>query len=85
VRLHQNIQHDAVLIDRTPEIVRLAIDFHEDLIQVLFVARPGPPPAQLIGKGLAELLAPLADCFVGHAHPADQHHFFDITITEPQS
>src|SRR5437870_5243820 len=40
--LYENIQHYAVLIDSTPEIARLAINFHEDLIQVPFVARPGP-------------------------------------------
>jgi hypothetical protein len=35
--------------------VRLAINLHENLIEVPFVTRSGATPAQVIGKGLAEL------------------------------
>src|SRR5215475_659320 len=76
------IQHDALLIHRTPQIVRLTIDFHKDLIQVLLVARPGPSPAQLIGKGLPKLLAPLLDRFVGDEDSTDQHQLLDVAIAE---
>ena len=40
--LHQDVEHDPVLIDGTPEIVQLAPDPNEDLIQV-----PGLNPRRL--------------------------------------
>jgi hypothetical protein len=36
-------------------VVPLAIDLHKDFIEVPFVTRSGATPAQVIGKGLAEL------------------------------
>ena len=59
--LHQDIEHGAVLIHRSPEIVPLLVDCDEYLIQMPFVARPGASPPKLIGVLLAELAAPLPD------------------------
>src|SRR5262249_8668785 len=39
-RLHQNIQHDAVLLDSAPAILRVAIDFHEHLSQMPLIPWP---------------------------------------------
>jgi hypothetical protein len=50
--LHEDVERDAVLVDRAPEIMLLAVDPEKDLIQVPDVAWPGPPPAQLVGNAL---------------------------------
>src|SRR3954462_7981135 len=44
--LHQDIEHLAVLIDRTPEMVLLATDAQKHLVDEPFVAWPGPTPLQ---------------------------------------
>ena len=36
-RLHQDIEHNAVLIDRSPEIVSDSVDLEEDLVQMPFI------------------------------------------------
>src|SRR5690348_17632275 len=65
--LHQNVEHDAVLIDRTPEIVPL-VDPEKHLVEMPVIARSRPPSAQLIGEAPAELQAPTADALVGDEH-----------------
>jgi hypothetical protein len=44
----------ALLIDRPPQVVPLAMDGEEDFIQMPLIARPGAPPSELIGIGLSE-------------------------------
>jgi hypothetical protein len=39
-RLHQNIEHFAVLIDRAPQLLQLAIDRQIDLIEMPAISRP---------------------------------------------
>src|ERR671938_2062935 len=73
----QDVEDLAVLVHGTPEIVHLAADADEDLVQVPLVARTRSPPAQLVGEGLAELETPAADALVGDDHAAlgqDQLH-----------
>ena len=43
-RLNQDIQHDAVLIDRPPEPVAFAADLQQHLVEVPLVARPCSSP-----------------------------------------
>ena len=40
--LDQDVEHGAVLVDRPPEMMELAADANEHLVQVPFVAWPGP-------------------------------------------
>ena len=40
--LHQDVEHDPMLIHRAPEVVQHAIDPQEDLIEAPDVARPRP-------------------------------------------
>ena len=47
-RLHQNVEHVAVLVDRAPQVPLCAVDLDEHLIQVPFVARPRITTAQLV-------------------------------------
>jgi hypothetical protein len=71
--LHQDIQHHAVLVDSPPEVLALAVDLDEDLVQVPLVTRPGLAAAQRIGVLLPELHAPAADGLVGDDHAALKH------------
>ena len=64
--LDQDVEHDAVLIDRTLEIVQLAADFQEHLIEVRSVARLRLSSAELAGEVGAELEAPLPDALVSN-------------------
>src|SRR5713101_1332310 len=84
MRLYQNVQDYSVLINGTPQILPASINFEKDLVEVPFVSGPGTTPAQVIGKGLAELLAPLADRFVGHMDTANHHHLFNVAITQAE-
>jgi hypothetical protein len=59
--LDQNVQHDAVLIHSAPEIMLLAGDLENDLIEMPLVAGPGQPPADDVGELLAELERPLPE------------------------
>jgi hypothetical protein len=54
-RLHQDVEHDPVLVDRPPEPVLAPVDLQLHLITVPFVARSGTAPAQPIGEDLPEL------------------------------
>jgi hypothetical protein len=64
-RLDQNVDHIAVLVDRTPEILTLASNGDEELVQVPRVAQPTFSPLQPAGVIASELPAPLADGLVG--------------------
>ncbi len=51
----QNVQHGAVLVDRTPQVVGLAVDLDEHLVQVPLIAWPEPTATQPVREGLTEL------------------------------
>src|SRR5262249_235107 len=85
LRRHPHVQDDPGLIHGTPQVVRLAIDPHEHFIEVPFITRPRPTPAQVIGNRLANLLAPLPDRFVGPTDVADQPQLFNSTVTEAEA
>ena len=79
--LHQDIQHVPILIDRSPQVLRLSIDLQEHFIQKLLVAWPSTA-AELVGVGLSELQTPLAHRFVGHDDPAFGQQLFYITVAQ---
>jgi len=59
--LDQDIEHIAVLIYRSPEIMGLPIDFEKDLVQMPFVATTRASSPQFVGIGLPKCEAPLPD------------------------
>ncbi len=63
--LNENIEHDAILIDGTPEIVLHALDPDEDFIHVPLIPWPWPPTPQAVGETCSELLAPAPHGLVG--------------------
>jgi hypothetical protein len=62
--LDENVEHDAVLVQRAPKVVQDAIDPQVHLIEVSGVARLRPASAQLPGELGAEVLAPLPEALV---------------------
>src|ERR1700753_2170443 len=57
--LHQDVEHDAGLVDREPQPVLLAGNFDGNLVEVPLVSSIGQPPPDLVGEVLAELERPL--------------------------
>jgi hypothetical protein len=83
--LDQNIEYDAVLVDRPPEIMQYTPDPDEHLIQMPLVTRSRSAPAQFVGEARAELQAPLPNALIGddyttlrrrlhHARPEEVRH-----------
>jgi hypothetical protein len=62
--LHQNVKHDAVLIDGAPEIMLFTVDPNEDLVQAPFVTGPGSAPTKLVREARAKLQTPPADALI---------------------
>jgi hypothetical protein len=59
--LHEDIEHDPVLVHRPPEIVQHAIDPDEHLVKVPGVSGPGPPPSEPFGEFRTKFPAPVPD------------------------
>jgi len=78
--LHKDIEHISVLIHRWPQIMSLATDGEEDLIQVPCVATARARTTPFIGRGLPTCEAPLPHRFRGHDDPALGQKF--LTRTE---
>ena len=76
--MNENVQDDAVLIDRSPEIVSDAVDLEEDFVQMPFITGSSTPSSQAVSILLAELIAPASDRFVADHHSSGSHHFFHI-------
>ena len=64
--LNQDVEHNAVLVNGTPEIVLNALEPDEHFIHVPLVAGSRSPATQAIGKGLAEFPAPAPNCLIRH-------------------
>src|SRR6185436_3767280 len=67
-RLHQDVEHVAVLVDRAPQIMSGAVDRHEHLVEVPLVAGAGSPTTSLGGVVRPELRTPGPDRLVADHH-----------------
>ena len=68
--LNEDVNHVAVLVHSPPQIVALALNLHEKLIQVPGVAEATLSPLQLSSVLGTELLAPLTNGLAGDGDPA---------------
>jgi hypothetical protein len=68
----------AILINRPPQIIPLALDCQKDLIEMPLIPGLRPAVAQLIGICLAKLPAPLANGFIGHDDPTSEQELFHV-------
>ena len=64
LRLNQDVDHIAVLVDRPPEIVLPALHRDEQFVQIPDVAHAPPPLPEPPGVGGAEGLTPVSDGLV---------------------
>jgi hypothetical protein len=63
--LDKDIQHNAILIDSSPEIMLHALDPDEHLVEKPLVSGPWPTTSQTIGEIRTEFLAPAPYRLVG--------------------
>jgi hypothetical protein len=64
MRLNQDVDHVAVLIHGTPEILLLAVDSNENFVQVPNIAEAALPPFQSLGIVRTELFTPESNRFI---------------------
>ena len=77
--LHKDVEHNAVLINGSPEVMSNAVDLEENVVQMPLVAGSSTPSPEAIGIRFAELVAPAPDRFVANHHATCGHHLFYIT------
>ena len=82
--LYENVNHVAVLIYRTPEIVALSIDCHEHFVQVPRVTETALTPFQPASVLRSELDGSLSDRFISHVHATLGEQIFDLAKTETE-
>jgi hypothetical protein len=78
-RLNEDVDHVPVLINGTPEIVLTTTNPNEDFVEVPDVAAPRPLPSCLACVLAAELLAALADGFVGDFHSSLRKQILNVS------
>ncbi len=83
--LNQNVQHVAILVHGSPQVMILATDLDEYFIEVPLVARAGTSSTQLISVCLAELQAPFSDRLIGNDNATHSHNLFDIAKAQSEA
>jgi hypothetical protein len=85
MRLHQNVDHVAVLIHGTPEILLLAVNPNEHFIQVPVVAQPSLSSLQSPHIVRTEFLTPLSDRLIGHDDSSLGQKILDVSETQAEA
>ena len=84
-RLHQNVDYVAILVDGTPDILQLAVDSNEDLVQMPAVAEPALSSLQLADIICGELLTPQPNRFIGYGDAPFGQKILDIPEAEAET
>jgi hypothetical protein len=82
--LNQDIEHNAILINGTPEIMLHALDADEDFVHMPLVTRSWPAAAWAVGETGGELLAPTAHSLIGDDDTALRQDQLNITQAEAE-
>jgi hypothetical protein len=82
---HEHSETIPALIHRSPQIMPLAVDREEDVVQVPLVARLATSAPQLIAVRLTKLPRPLADRLIRNEDPTGTQQLFDIAIAEAEA
>ena len=77
--LHQNVQHDAVLVHRAPQIMQRAADADEHFVEMPGVSWLRPSPAKPSGEVGTELQAPVPNALVRYQDAAFGQDKLNIT------
>ena len=85
MRLYQDVDHVAVLIHGTPEILLLAVDSNEDFVQVPNIAEAALTPLQFSGIISTELLAPESNRFLRDDDSAFGEKILDISEAQAET
>jgi hypothetical protein len=85
VRLNQNVDHVAVLIHGTPEILLLPVDSNEDFVQVPDIAEAALTPLQFSGIVRTELLTPESNRFIRNCNSAFGQKILDVSEAQAES
>jgi hypothetical protein len=84
--LHENVEHETILINSAPEPVFLATDRNDDFVEVPFVAEPtSRTPADAVGEVPAEFLRPEPDRLVGDNGTMSRQHVLDHAQAEREA
>jgi len=83
--LEENIEHETVLIYRSPKPVPDTIDARTDLIEMPPGPSTGFPVTQVFSEEGAELDTPLAQCFVTDLEAALVEQFLDVSVTDGEA
>jgi hypothetical protein len=83
--LHQDIEHNTILVHCTPQGMSLATDDEENFIEMSCVATMRTRVAQLVRIRLSEFETPLMHRFIRDHDPTLSHQFFHITKTERET
>ena len=78
--LDQNVEHLALLVHGSPQVMKVTVDPVEVFVQVPPVTRSRAPAAQVVGVGLAELQAPFTNDLVGEGDAAHSDNLFNIMV-----
>src|SRR6476619_6759914 len=81
----QDVEHVAVLVDRAPQVMGGAVDLHEHLVEVPFVAGAGSPPTSLGRVVRPELGTPGPDRLVGDHHAAGEHQLLNVAQAQRET
>jgi len=84
-RLNQDVDHISVLIDCSPQVVLLAVDSHEDFIQMPDIAEATLSSLEFPRIGRTELLAPMSNRFIGDDDSALSKKIFDVAETQTET
>ena len=83
--MDEDIEDYAVLIDRSPEVMRDAVDLEENFIQMPLITDSSTPSPETGSIFFSELIAPASDRFVADEHSACRHHLFHIPEAHTKS
>jgi hypothetical protein len=73
------------LVDGSPEIVPLAPDVHEQLVQMPDVSPSTLPTSQVVSVVESELLTPLPNSLVGDDNSAFRKEILDVSEAQTES
>jgi hypothetical protein len=83
--LNKYVDHVPILVDRPPEIVPLALDAHEELVQVPDVSHTTLPTPQVLRVVESELLAPLPDGLMRDNDSPLRQEVLDVSEAQTES
>src|SRR3974377_1232647 len=84
-RLHQDVDYVAILVDRPPEILQVAVDSEEDFVQMPVVAELALSSLQFADIIRAELLTPQPNGFIGYEDAAFRQKILDVSEAETET